>query len=94
MNENTNYRIPVTIILSLCLIIVGMARYGWSVKGFGRSLGGGIWNFAVGLLIGVIISGLFMFFYNIVKPNNTISFTVHDKINIGLLCGIFWSILT
>ena len=61
---------------------------------FLSGLGGAIVDFVVGLVLGLVLTGLFMFFYNIAKPGNKIKLGIPERITAGLLCGILWNLIT
>lgn len=81
-------------ILTYCLlgilVIINMPNV--STGAFFQSLGMSVVAFAAGLLLGFIVTGIFIFFHNILKPNNKIATSIQDRINIGLVIAILYSL--
>ncbi|MGZ8878463.1 MAG: hypothetical protein ACXW2O_10080 [Candidatus Aminicenantales bacterium] len=79
------YLTPQNIILVVVLIIVAIWKSGGLIiLGLERSLV----YFFVGMFEGMAITGLFMFFYNIFKPDNKIKLGIPARITAGLIGAI------
>lgn len=78
------------IILAGVLVMVNIPRAG-SITG---SVGASIVYFTIGLVLGLILTGVFMFFYNLFLPTNKIRLGIPERITSGLICAILYSLLS
>jgi hypothetical protein len=86
--DSVNFINPV---LAGVLVLVNM--FYPKEQSFLAALGGSIWWFACGLVLGIVVIGLFMFFYNLSRPKNEIRISTPERITAGLICAIILSFL-
>ncbi len=51
-----------------------------------------LFGFALGLVLGLVLTGLYVFIYKIIRPENKIRFGISERVTAGLICAILWSI--
>ena len=78
------------IVLAAVLIIICASKYGGLMEGIGAA----VVSFAFGgIIVGLVITGLFMFFYNIVRPDSKIKLGIPERITAGLIGAILWEFI-
>ena len=80
---------------NLALAVVLIAVSGWKQGDLVVGIGAALANFFFGLiLVGALILGLFMFFYNILRPDNKIKLGWTERITAGLIGAILWAFIS
>ena len=81
---------PTNIFLIAVLIILSAVKHGDLAGG----LGAGLWYFTIGMaFVGVIIMALFMFIYNIFRPENKIKLGLTERMTAGLIGAILYAFI-
>ncbi len=86
MKEKYN---PLNIGLGLALIFIATQQGG----SLARGLGAGLWYLAMGAVIGLILMGLFRFFFKIAKPENTFKPGRTEWVTFALIGAIIYALL-
>lgn len=87
---NKKYFNATNIALAAVLIIVCALKEQNLIVGIGYAVA----SFFFGvILVGLVIMGLFMFFYNIFRPDNKIKLGIPERITAGLIGAILWTLI-
>lgn len=78
-------------IVLVCVLIIANIPGAKSIAG---SVGASIVNFAIGLVLGLVLTGVFMFFYNLFFPANKIKLGIPERVTAGLICSILYSVFS
>jgi hypothetical protein len=79
---------------NIALLVVLIAVSGWKQGNLAAGLGAAVVGFFIGLIfVGALIMGLFMFIYNIFRPNNTIKLGWTERITAGLIGAILYALI-
>jgi hypothetical protein len=81
----------VNFILAVILLTINMIYH--KPSNFFYAFGASVVYFAMGLVLGIILIGIFMFFYNLFFPENTIKIWIPQRITAGFICAILLSFI-